>query len=187
MVSGESSPFFLCNFFRTRHRVISGWYANHSHWYDSNPYVQTLPNSATCFAKNIKPPVREKHNLTYKTPSTPLKIKFCNINIVFITLKQCNIELRARPLTKLAQSVTILICIPKVRRSKLNQYTGYPKEVLRGFPQPYQANSGIIPQIKPLPLLPTTVPIHYSIVILAFDIIYSELLMSFIKGKYINK
>lgn len=38
-----------------------------------------------------------------------------------------------------------------------------------------QANAEIVPQIKPLPLPATSLPIHYSLIILPFDTVYAEL------------
>jgi hypothetical protein len=49
-------------------------------------------------------------------------------------------------------------------------------ERLRGFPHSLQANTGIVPQIKPRPLPSTSFPIRHSPIILSFDVIQYELL-----------
>jgi hypothetical protein len=49
-------------------------------------------------------------------------------------------------------------------------------EVSHDFPQSLQANAGIVPQIRPLPLPFMSFPIHYPLTILSFDAVWSEML-----------
>jgi hypothetical protein len=49
--------------------------------------------------------------------------------------------------------------------------TGYPDCGSSGFPQPLQANSRIVPQLRPRPLPSISVQIHHSLIIALFDVI----------------
>jgi hypothetical protein len=65
--------------------------------------------------------------------------------------------------------LTLLLRIREVMGSNLGPKTGYPDYVWCGFPQSFQANSGILAQIRPRPLPSTSFTIHHSRIILPFD------------------
>jgi hypothetical protein len=72
------------------------------------------------------------------------------------------------PLNVAAESPGLQLRIRKVPSSNLRPGTGHRD---RSFPQPVQANAGMV---RPLPSI--SFPIHYSLIIASFDIIQSELL-----------
>jgi hypothetical protein len=53
--------------------------------------------------------------------------------------------------------------------SNLSLETGYPDLGFCGFPQFLQVNAGIVPKIRPRPLLSTSFPIHNSLTTILFD------------------
>jgi hypothetical protein len=88
----------------------------------------------------------------------------------------------------LAQAVTILKCIREEPRSILSRDTDYSLRGFHGFPQPFQANAGKVRQIPPWSIPATSSPIHYSLMVLRSDAIWSGLVTaSLINHKQINK
>jgi hypothetical protein len=65
--------------------------------------------------------------------------------------------------------LTLLLRIREVMGSNLGPKTGYPDYVWCGFPQSFQANAGILAQIRPRRLPSTSFTIHHSRIILPFD------------------
>jgi hypothetical protein len=59
--------------------------------------------------------------------------------------------------------------------------------VLRGYPQSLKTNAGTVPEIKPWPLPSMSFPIHYSLIILSFDVMHSEVLTASLNKLQINK
>ena len=48
---------------------------------------------------------------------------------------------------------------------------GAPTVMYDGFPQSFQANVGIIPEVRPRQFPSTSLPIHHSLIMLHFDAI----------------
>jgi hypothetical protein len=49
-------------------------------------------------------------------------------------------------------------------------------EVLRSFTQSLQANTELVTQIRQRPLTSTKLPVQHSLIIISFDIMYSEII-----------
>jgi hypothetical protein len=56
--------------------------------------------------------------------------------------------------TKSGQAVTLLTCIGEVPGSNLDQDIDDPERPSRSFPQCVQANTGILPEVRPISFLP---------------------------------
>jgi hypothetical protein len=59
-----------------------------------------------------------------------------------------------------------------------HSWDGDSPEVFHGFIQSFQVNTDIFPQIRLGPLLSTFLPVHYSLIILPFNAVLSELAAS---------
>jgi hypothetical protein len=71
-----------------------------------------------------------------------------------------SLYLHAQPLNFVVEWLALLLCIREVPGSNLGPETGYPDW---GFPQSFQANTEIVPFIRPRPLSSTSFSIHYSL------------------------
>jgi hypothetical protein len=67
--------------------------------------------------------------------------------------------------SRLVQAVILLTCIRKVSGSILGQDVDSPTDILRGFPQSQQANTGIIYQVRARPFPSTSIPIQHLLII----------------------
>jgi hypothetical protein len=104
-----------------------------------------------------RPPFRILRNVVYKpATSSPNKLQRTPFRIVCGA--SCILEYAVRGVAPVAS-----------RRWLLNRGhdSGCPDWLLHGFPEPLQANSGIVPQIRLRPLPSKSFPINYSPVILS--------------------
>jgi hypothetical protein len=71
--------------------------------------------------------------------------------------------------TGVIEWVTLLLRVREVPISNLGPETGHADLDFTCFSSSLQPNTIIAPQIRPRPLLPTSFPIHYSLIVPSFD------------------
>jgi hypothetical protein len=85
------------------------------------------------------------------------------------------------------QWVTLLLRIVEMSDRFSVRRPAFLTEFICDLPQSLRANAGIVTEIMPRPLPASSFPIHYSLIILIVDAVYSELLTASLNTPQVNK